>query len=290
MLQRRSHEDFELEVVLAEKRGTVSVCIPARNSGELLAATIGRLRPLLSAGLLDQIVVIDGSTDGKTFAAAEGAGAEVHDEADLLPQFGRVLGKGDAMWRGLSVCQGDYVCFVDSDLIDFRASHIIGLLGPLFADEGSVFTKATYRRPLLVGDIELPDQGGRVTELTARPLLEVFEPRAAQFRQPLAGECAARRDLFESLEFVTGYGVEIAMLIDLVQRFDLAHFCEVDLGSRRNPNQSLEELGEMAREVVYSLVTRLGLTSGETLTSSRVRPRPPLNTFEPARSAQLTGT
>lgn len=286
MLTTYRHSDFSIEALLAAKPGTVSVCVPARDTAELAARTVTELGGLRSAGLVDQIVVIDGSRGPGTGAAALAAGAEVHHESALLPEFGPVLGKGDAMWRGLTVCRGDHVCFVDSDLSDFGPHYITGLLGPLFTEPGCEFVKATYRRPLRVGDTEIADEGGRVTELTARPLLERFAPQAAEFRQPLAGECAARRELFERIPFCTGYGVEIAMLVDLVGELGVERLAEVDLGSRRNSHQSLGALAAMAREVVSALFARVdvGANGRAPDRPERALERPPLAEYLAATS------
>ncbi|HEY8465813.1 MAG TPA: hypothetical protein VIL04_03335, partial [Solirubrobacterales bacterium] len=224
------------------------------------------------------VLVIDGSEGAETGEAARAAGAEVVREEELLPDAGPALGKGDAMWRGLSRCTGELVCFVDSDLYDFEAAHVVALLAPLFRDEAIAFTKATYERPLIVGGRELRGEGGRVTELTARPLLELFFPDAAAFRQPLAGECAGRRWTFERIPFCTGYGVEIAMIVDLVALLGLERMAQVDLGVRRNPNQSLRNLSEMARDVAAALLARVEGMPGDAAerAGARLVERPPL--------------
>lgn len=259
MLTTFRHSDFALTALLDaldETAEAVTVCVPARNSGELAGRTVAALMPLREAGLIGQILVIDGSSGPETALAARSAGAEVIAEGDLLPELGQVRGKGDAMWRALSASRGDLICFIDSDLSDFGPHYVTGLLGPLLL-EGREFSKATYSRPLRIGDEEFPGEGGRVTELTARPLLERLFPRVASFRQPLAGEVAARRELFEAIPFRTGYGVEVAMLIDLVDRIGLERMAEVDLGTRRNSHQSLPALAAMAREVVAAVFSRL---------------------------------
>jgi len=257
MLATYQHSEFSAEAALEAKREPVSVCIPARDTGDLAGRTVEQVMELVELGLVDQVLVIDGSRGTDTAAAARAAGAEVLREEELLPDAGPALGKGDAMWRGLSRCTGELVCFVDSDLYDFQAAHVVALLAPLLLDEALAFTKATYERPLIVGGTELRGEGGRVTELTARPLLELFFPEAAAFRQPLAGECAGRRWAFERIPFCTGYGVEIAMIVDLVAALGLERMAQVDLGVRRNPNQSLRNLGEMARDVAAALLQRV---------------------------------
>ena len=138
----------------------------------------------------------------------------MHDQETLLPELGPVLGKGDAMWRALPLLTGDVVCFLDADSEQFGAHFACGLLGPLLCEPGISFVKGFYRRPFRVGELTLAEGGGRVTELTARPLLNMFYPELAAVEQPLAGEIAARRELLVQLPFVTGYGVDIALLLD----------------------------------------------------------------------------
>ncbi len=184
-------------------------------------------------------------------------GAEVHDQEHLAPELGPVLGKGDAMWRALHVLTGDVICFLDADTEQFGPHFACGLLGPLLCTERFAFVKGFYRRPFKVGDVTLPDGGGRVTELTARPLLNLFYPELAAVEQPLAGEIAARRDLLQRLPFVTGYGVDIALLLDAYGEVGLDAIAQVDLDIRQNAHQPLRELGPMAFSVLRALASRL---------------------------------
>lgn len=174
-----------------------------------------------------------------------------------MPELGPVHGKGDAMWRALSVLRGDVVCFLDADSEVFGAHFVRGLFGPLLRDPALHFVKGCYRRPFRSGAIELPDGGGRVNELLARPLLNRFYPELAAVRQPLAGEFAARRALLEELPFCTGYGVEIGLLIDAYRRVGLEGIAQVDLGVRQNRHKSLHELGPMASAVLGAVARRL---------------------------------
>ena len=212
------HSDFPTARLARERRASVSVCLPARDEAATIGRNLEQLLPLVGAGVVDQLVVVDDSRDG-TGDIARDLGVEVHDQSSLLPEFGRVLGKGDAMWRALSVLRGDVVCFLDADSADLGPHFARGLLGPVLL-EGAELAKAFYRRPFRVGEVELPEGGGRVSELMARPLLDAFYPELAGFQQPLAGELAARRSLLERLPFVTGYGVEIALLIDAWRAVD----------------------------------------------------------------------
>jgi hypothetical protein len=180
----------------------------------------------------------------------------VEDESALLPRFGPALGKGDAMWRGLAATSGELVVYLDTDTEDFTPAFVLGLLGPLLTDD-VVFVKGAFRRPLRVGDRTLPDGGGRVTELVARPYLNLHVPRLAGFRQPLAGEIAAERALLERLPFPVGYGIEIAMLIDTLRTAGLQRMAQVDLGTRQNRHQPLTDLSGMALAVLVAAERRI---------------------------------
>ena len=231
--------------------------LPTREVADTVGVIVKRLRGL--SPLIDQILVVDAASGDRSAEVAAASGAEVHQEADLLPEFGPVLGKGDAMWRALSVARGELVVYLDSDSIDFSAQFATGLLGPLICEEDVRFVKGHYRRPFSrTGGAEQPAGGGRVTELTARPLLSAFFPDLAAFAQPLAGEVAARREFFERLPFATGYAVETAMLL---QAYDALGgtdaMAQVDLEVRRNSHQPLEALAAMAREVLGAVLERL---------------------------------
>jgi glucosyl-3-phosphoglycerate synthase len=251
-----AHGAFPAERLAAERQVTVSVCLPARNEERTIGAILERLVPLRECGAVDQIVVVDHSSDG-TAQIARAFGVEVHDQAALLPELGPVLGKGDAMWRALQILTGEVVCFLDADSERFGTHFGCGLLGPLLCGHGISFVKGFYRRPFRVGDLTLPDGGGRVTELTARPLLNLFYPELAAVQQPLAGEIAARRGLLERLPFVTGYGVDIALLLDAYREVGLDGIAQVDLDVRQNAHQPLRDLGPMAFAVLQALASRL---------------------------------
>jgi glucosyl-3-phosphoglycerate synthase len=246
----RSHHHAEFAG--AGRLPGVSVVLPAREE----AATIGSIVEACAA-VAEQVVVVDADSRDGTAEIAAAAGAEVHREAELMPSFGPVLGKGDAMWRALQVVRGEVVVYVDADTEGFGEHFVRGLAGPLLADPAVAFVKGFYRRPFKVGDTALPDGGGRVTELTARPLLRAFYPELAGVRQPLAGEVAARRELLERLPYGTGYAVEIAMLIDAWKAVGIDALAQVDLDVRQNRHQPLAELTGMADAVLGAVTVRL---------------------------------
>jgi glucosyl-3-phosphoglycerate synthase len=281
-LRAYHYREFPPARLAAERASSVSVCLPARDEAATIGAILEQLMPLREVGVVDQIVVVDRSIDG-TADIARRIGAEVHDQDGLAPELGPVLGKGDAMWRSLRVLTGEVVCFLDADSEEFGPHFACGLIGPLLcanrgAPKDTQFVKGFYRRPFRIGDTTLPDGGGRVTELTARPLLKLFYPDLAAIRQPLAGEIAARRELLEQLPFVTGYGVDVALLIDAYEHAGLCALAQVDLDVRQNAHKALRELGPMADEVLQAVTVRLerdGRLQRPELASQPVE-RPPL--------------
>jgi glucosyl-3-phosphoglycerate synthase len=256
-LRSFDHSAFPPERVRAERDGTISVCVPTRDCADTIAPIIQTLMRLREAGVVDQVAVLDAASADATAELAAANGAEVHQQAELLPDQGPVLGKGDAMWRALTLLRGDVVCFLDGDSEGFGPHFACGLAGAVACEPGVEFAKAFYRRPFRAGPVELPEGGGRVNELTARPLLRQFFPELADVRQPLAGEIAARRDLLERLPFATGYAVEIAMLIDAYREVGLDGLAQVDLDVRQNRHQALSALGPLADAVLGAVAARL---------------------------------
>jgi glucosyl-3-phosphoglycerate synthase len=255
---RRSYraDRFPLERLLQTKRASIALVLPARE----VAATIGPIAEgaarLREAGLLDEVLVVDaGSRDDSARIAAE-AGLTVLQESGLSTELGPALGKGDAMWRALRTLDTDIVAFADTDTEEFGDHFLTGLLGPLICEPDVQLVKGFFRRPFRSGETLAPTGGGRVTELMARPLLNLHAPELAVFDQPLAGEMAARRELLERIPFSAGYGVEIAMLIDAWRLVGLDGLAQVDLGVRRHPHQSLRDLSAMAYAVLVAAERR----------------------------------
>ena len=255
MIRSFAHADFPLELLLERKRESVTVVIPAREAAGTIGPTVERVLGLNR--LVDQLLVIDaGSADGTAEIAAR-AGAEVRQEGELAPRFGPVLGKGDAMWRALAAVRGELVAYVDADTPGFPGHFVTGLLGPLLCEPGTRFVKGAYTRPFNAGGIELPEGGGRVSRLTARPLLAAFYPELAAIAQPLAGEIATTRAVLDQIPFATGYAVEMAMLLDVSALVGAEAIAEVDLGERRNAHQALAALEPMASAVLSAVCERL---------------------------------
>jgi glucosyl-3-phosphoglycerate synthase len=211
---------------------------------------------LRDSGTIDEVIVIDADSADDSAGAARSVGADVHQESELLTDFGAPSGKGDALWRGVSVATGDIVVFVDSDTEGFDGSFVTGLAGPLLADESLQLVKGAFDRPFTSAGVRIEGGGGRVNELVARPLLNLYFPELAAVRQPLAGELAARRSALLELPFNTGYGIEIQLLIDFYRRHGLEAIAQSDLGERLNRHQALQELAPMAYSVLSALLSR----------------------------------
>ena len=243
---------------------TTTLVLPTRN----VAGTIGPILDTVArlherSGLIAQVVVVDADSADGTAEIARARGAEVYSENELLPEYGGAHGKGDAMWRSLSVARGDIVMYADADSTDFQEHFIYGTLGPLRTDPAIQFAKASYRRPFTSGVQSVADGGGRVTELMAKPLLNLYYPELVGFVQPLAGEFAAYRELLCNIPFVTGYGVEIAMMIDVLLEAGLSAMAQVDLEYRQNRHQQLWDLTLMSSAVLRALGRRVDIPERE---------------------------
>jgi glucosyl-3-phosphoglycerate synthase len=246
-------------VMRAKGAKRISVVLPARNEEQTVGRIVALLRRRLveDVDLVDEVIVIDSRSSDATAAVAAAAGATVYHQDQVLPEQPRMEGKGDVLWKGLAASTGDVVLFVDSDLRDFTTQFIVGLLGPLLCQDDVAFVKAHYLRPLVTDHGTVPGGGGRVSELVARPLINMFWPRLAGFVQPLAGEYAGYRRVLEQIPFVTGYGVEFAMLIDLLNLVDLDALAQVDLGTRTHRHHDIEALGRMAAQILQTAALRL---------------------------------
>ncbi len=230
---------------------TVSVVVPALDEATTVGEVVGRILETLGpdgSGLVAEVVVVDGGSDDDTRRVAAEAGARVVQQGQVVADAPPGRGKGDALWQGLAATTGAIVVFVDADIRRFDPAFVSRLVEPLTRDASVLFTKAAYDRPL--GTTGEATGGGRVTELLARPLLATFWPELGFLAQPLSGEYAGRRTLLESLPFVQGYGVELALLVDIVERHGPDAIAEVDLGVRHHAHQPLDALGRMAAEIL----------------------------------------
>jgi len=256
------HRSFTDPLALADAKRdlgqTVSVCIPALNEETTVGPIVEGIRRALvdEVGLVDELVVIDSASSDGTVAAARAAGANVHQDREILPDLDPLAGKGEAMWKSLFVLRGDLILWLDADIRNFDLRFVTGPLGPLLTDPSIGYVKSFYRRP--IGDgTETTLEGGRVTELVARPLLNMFWPHLAGLVQPLSGEYAGRRTLLEQVPFCTGYGVETGLLIDIADRFGIDTIAQVDLEERVHRNRPIGDLSRMAYAVLHTAMRRL---------------------------------
>jgi glucosyl-3-phosphoglycerate synthase len=248
-------QDWPHDQLLAAKQRlgvTISVVIPARNEQRTVAAVVGAIARALveDVPLVDELVVMDSDSTDATAQAAARAGAEVYRTAEVMTSAGSFPGKGEALWKSLHVTSGDVLVFVDADLTSWGPHFVSGLVGPLLAEPQVQLVKGFYTRVRTETDGSTSTEGGRVTELVARPLISLWWPELAAVVQPLAGEWAARRSLMESLFIPVGYGVELATLMDTVTRHGLDAVAQVDLGSRAHRHQANHDLALMAAELM----------------------------------------
>ncbi len=263
------HSAFSAEWLVAQREDTISICLPARNEAATIGPILNDLMPLLEAGAIDQVVVVDDSEDG-TADIARALGAEVHSQSALCSQLGPVQGKGDAMWRALTVLSGGVVCYLDADSRAFGPHFATALAGAVATPGPVSFAKAFYRRPFQTAAGTSPEGGGRVTELCARPLLQWLYPELSGVRQPLSGEIAARRELLERLPFLCRYAVDVGLLIDVWREVGLDGMAQVDLDVRQNRHRALSELGSMALDVSGAILHRV-CDEGRLIESPRAR-------------------
>lgn len=247
-------------LALKEKQGsTISLALPALNEEETVGKVIRTVQKELmeKVPLLDEIVLIDSNSTDRTRQLARSLGVPVYIHQQLLPEMGSRPGKGEALWKSLLVTKGDIIAWIDTDIVNIHPRFVYGIIGPLLLNRNIQFVKGFYRRPLKVGDKVQAGGGGRVTELTARPLLNLFYPELSGVVQPLSGEYAGRREALEKVPFASGYGVETGLLIDVFEQFGLRAIAQVDLQERIHHNQELEALGKMSFAIIQTVLRKL---------------------------------
>jgi nucleotide-binding universal stress UspA family protein len=252
--------DIRKLIALKEKAHlTVSVGLPALNEEKTIGLVVKRIKGALMdrAPLIDQLVVIDSDSTDRTREIAEGLGVPVVRHAQILPELGSYSGKGEALWKSLHVLDGDIVAWIDTDISNIQPRFVYGLLGPLLREPRISYVKGFYQRPIRQGDQIMPEGGGRVTELMARPIINLFFPELSGLVQPLAGEYAGRRALLESVPFFSGYAVEVGLLIDILEHAGLSAIGQVDLERRIHRNQPLPNLSQMAFVILQAAMRKL---------------------------------
>jgi len=260
--------DLRRLVEAKERQGlTISVGLPTLNEEATVRRVIRAIRTRLMERfpLVDEIVVIDSDSDDRTREIAREEGVPVHIHSQILPGTGSYVGKGEALWKSLHILRGDIVVWIDTDVSNAHPKFVYGIVGPLLMRPDLQFVKAFYQRPLRVDGELQATGGGRVTELTARPILNLFFPELSGMVQPLSGEQGGRRALLEQLPFFTGYGIETGLLIDTLQRAGLGAIAQVDMKQRIHRNQTLLALSKMSFEILQVALRRVGEAHGERL-------------------------
>ena len=245
---------------------TLAVVIPALNEEGTIAQVVSAIAAELGE-LVDELVVMDSLSSDSTAEVAANAGARVHSVADVRPDLGVHSGKGEALWKSQFVTSADVIAFIDADLTEWGTHFILGVVGPLLAHPRVALCRGFYDRVLdIVGDVTL--EGGRVTELVARPWLTLFRPELGAIVQPLAGEWAIRRNVFEQLHVPIGYGVEFSTLLDVYDEWGIDSIAQVDLGRRSHRHQNIHDLSVMAVEILVTAERRRARTAGPTVTDA----------------------
>ena len=257
--------DLKYLLSLKQKQNlTISLALPALNEEQTVGRVLRTIKNVLMTRypLLDEIVLIDSNSTDRTRQIAEKIGVPVYIHQETLPQHGVRKGKGEALWKSLYCTRGDIVIWIDTDIVNIHPRFIYGLIAPLLLRPEIDFVKGFYRRPLRVGNKMQAGSGGRVTELTARPLINLFYPELSGMIQPLSGEYGGRRKVLEQLPFFSGYGVEIGLLIDMLDKFGLSSIAQVDLQERIHHNQPLEALGKMSFAIIQAVIRKLEIKHG----------------------------
>ena len=256
----REFMDLERLLQLKEDQGvSISLALPALNEEQTVGNVIQTVKTSLmdQIPLLDEMVLIDSGSEDQTRNIASDLGIPVYIHQEILPQYGAYTGKGEALWKSLYVVNGDIIAWIDTDIKNIDPRFVFGILGPLLDSPNVRYVKGFYRRPLRQGDKMVAGGGGRVTEITVRPFLNLFFPELSGLIQPLSGEYAGRRSALEKLPFFTGYGVETGLLIDLLNKYGLEGIAQVDLLERIHHNQPLPSLSKMSFAIMQVVFSRL---------------------------------
>jgi hypothetical protein len=260
--QSREFENLESLIQLKEQQGlSISLGLPALNEEETVGKVISTIKQALMSDfpLLDEIVLIDSGSTDYTREIAQELGIPIYIHQEILPGYLSYAGKGEALWKSLYVLQGDIIAWIDTDIKNIHPRFVYGVIGPLLMNPNIQYVKGFYRRPLKQGDRIIAGGGGRVTELTARPLINMFYPELSGIIQPLSGEYAGRRNVLEQLPFFTGYGVETGLLLDILDQCGLQAIAQSDLLERIHHNQALPSLSKMSFTIIQVFMNRLGI-------------------------------
>ncbi len=263
------YSDFtDLNRLVKEKKRkklTISLCLPTLNEEKTIGKEILIMKSELMTRypLLDEIVVVDSGSTDKTRDIAESFGADVYEADGILPHLDKFKGKGENLWKALFITRGDIIIYLDADIKNIHHRFAYALVGPLLLSDKIKYAKAFYDRPIATGKSKVrPTGGGRVTELVTRPLFSLIFPELTQIIQPLSGEYAGYRELFEKIPFPIGYGIETSMILDIYEKWGLDVIAQVDLEKRVHRNQATKALGRMSFVILktfFNRIQKLGL-------------------------------
>jgi glucosyl-3-phosphoglycerate synthase len=242
------------------KKLTISLCLPTLNEEKTIGKEIVIMRSelMIRYPLIDEIVVMDSGSTDRTLEVAQAFGADVFEADQVLPHLDRFKGKGENLWKALYVTKGDIIVYLDADIKNIHHRFAYALIGPLLLNSNIKYAKAFYDRPIATGKSKIrPTGGGRVTELVIRPLFSLFFPQLTQILQPLSGEYAGYREVFENIPFPIGYGVETSMILDICKKWGLDVIAQVDLEKRIHRNQDTKALGKMAFVILDTFFRRI---------------------------------
>ena len=242
-----------------KKNLKISLCLPTLNEEKTIAKEIIILKSELMSRypLVDELIVIDSGSTDNTLEIAGSFGAEVYIANEILPNLDQFKGKGENLWKALYITKGDIIVYIDADIKNIHHRFAYGLIGPLLLDDKIKYVKAFYDRPISIGKNKIrPTGGGRVTELVIRPLFSLFFPELTQIIQPLSGEYAGFREIFDKIPFPIGYGVETSMILDIYDKWGLDVIAQVDLDRRIHRNQDTKALGRMAFAILKTFINR----------------------------------
>jgi len=253
--------DIQRLIAIKKKKNlTISLCLPTLNEEKTIAKEIIIMKSELMTRnpLLDEIVVIDSGSTDNTVEVAKAFGADVYDADEILPNFEKFKGKGENLWKSLFVTKGDIIVYLDADIKNIHHRFAYGLVGPLLLNDNIKYAKAFYDRPIAIGKNKIrPTGGGRVTELVIRPLFSLFFPDLTQIIQPLSGEYAGYREIFDKIPFPIGYGIETSMILDICEKWGLDVIAQVDLERRVHRNQNTKALGKMSFVILKTFLNRI---------------------------------
>ena len=255
------YKEFSIKELISLKKKknlTISLCFPTLNEAKTIEHILDLVKhEIFEPGLVDEVVVIDSNSIDNTVHIARSTGFKVIQHKDVLSKYEYFGGKGDALWKSLAVLKGDIIVWCDSDIVNFNSRFIYGILGPIITDDKVSYVKGFYRRPLQIESSNLENEGGRVTEILVRPLINLFYPDLSRIFQPLSGEYAGRRKVLESIPFSTGYGVEVGMLIEIFEKFGLDAIAQVNLQRRVHRNQPISSLSRMSFGIIQTFIGKL---------------------------------